>query len=88
MPSLTIGAEETTIEEALAEQARKVQEEQGGEGASHWAEQKARERAINNINAHPPRIGANKNWEVWSHAQQKYIDTGDTSVGDDSKAPK
>lgn len=35
-----------------------------------------------------PYIGTNKNWFIWDAAQNKFVDSGDTSVGDDGKSPE
>ena len=46
---------------------------------------------IDAINANPPRINPDtKNWEVYKFVDGvgKYVDTGDTSIGDDGKAPE
>lgn len=46
---------------------------------------------IDAINANPPRINpTTKNWEVYKFVDGvgQYVDTGDTSIGDDGKAPE
>lgn len=35
-----------------------------------------------------PYIGTNGNWFIWDATQNKFVDSGDTSVGDDGKSPE
>ena len=35
-----------------------------------------------------PYIGTNGNWFIWDVTQNKFVDSGDTSVGDDGKSPE
>lgn len=47
--------------------------------------------AIDAINANPPRVNpTTKNWEVYKFIDGvgKYVDTGDSSIGDDGKTPE
>ena len=53
-----------------------------------WA--KGVQTEIDTINANPPRINANGNWEVYRIDQNgngSYVDTGRPSAGDDAKSP-
>ena len=78
-----VSGEESTIDWVKLEKGNK---------ATDWTPAPEDVQAeIDAINANPPRINPDtKNWEVYKFVDGvgKYVDTGDTSIGDDGKAPE
>lgn len=81
----------TSPYEANSIEVRNIKVEKGNKATDWTPAPEDIEAQIDAINANPPRINpTTKNWEVYKFIDGigKYVDTGDTSIGDDGKAPE